>query len=148
MQPKTNAVRLNLCILSLLVFISCSRSYVNEKEIREAAQPTIDSFYSNIESKEWTGNHQYLSHTFLSKTSSAEMDSMLIFSQRKYGNYHAKYLEDWHSIRTVANDSEEVSCIFIYNVQYQKGEQVERISLTRENGSYKIVSYFIEFKSD
>ena len=135
-------------VFLVLLCLSCNfnRSYVNEDGVKEEAMKFVDSFYYHIEYKEWEKTYRYLFKEFLIHSSELDLKKILERNYEEYGDYYARFIDEWSSLRTVSNGQEIVECVFLIKAQYKNGECIEKMGLLKEDGEYKVLSYFIQVR--
>jgi hypothetical protein len=138
---KTPAIKL-LTFISFFIFTSChfNSSYVDRQEDKNEAEGVTSDFYTYLQRNDFKNSLQLMSSKFFEKSTEEQTIEFMNETNDKLGAIKYARIKEWHTLRVEGTDP-KTQYIFIYEVERDKYNSIETVSLEKEDGVAKIVGY-------
>jgi phenylpyruvate tautomerase PptA (4-oxalocrotonate tautomerase family) len=131
-----------LYFFAVLLFVSCqfNGTNYNEESAKADAEKVTEVLYTDIAKKDFKEAETLFSDQFFKVTRKEDLQKIFTTVSEKLGAYKSRKLVNWQTTATVGTNS-STTYVLVYEVEYENYKATEKIALTKEKDSIKILGY-------
>lgn len=131
--------------LFLLVFIaaglvSCNFSMKKKNSVGDkvSGEKVAGWYYYHVMNNNFDSIPNLMTDEYKSKVSVADLENQFRNREAELGQIVSFTLRDWETSKVKTRNNNETKFIFVYDIQYDKGEGEEKIYMERKNHRIRI----------
>lgn len=132
-------------VITICLFVSSCRfnsSYNNRESDKQDGEKVIVEFYELLKNKDYKQTYTFFDKRFFEVTDTQKLNEIYDISFEKLGDVESYDIEKWETQAIVGTDP-KTNYVFLLNVRRSDFASKETITLLKEKGEIKIISYHV-----